>query len=109
MDEIVISIDEKSGELSFVHDEEIADALSVVGVINKERVTSIEPCNWLLRQAFRLIRNRVDDSSRWASFTRLWRCTWQARLLENDHIICTGRDREDLIRQEVEYLNQEKI
>lgn len=108
-DEVTISFDEQTGEVQFVHHDEIADVMSEVGTITKSRATHVEPVSWILRCLFYLIRNRVDDSSRLSSFTRRWPCKWRARLTDTNEIIGVGRDRAALIQNEVEYLENERI
>ena len=104
--EVVISFDEETGGTSFVHDSEVSQAMELVGTLDKNRATHVEPVNALARSIFYLIRNRVDDSSWLANLTRLFPCKWQARLISTNEIIGVGRDRKDVIRQEVEYLNE---
>lgn len=104
--EVVISVDEQSGELTFVDDAIVHEALNEVGTITKNRATHVEPVNRILRLAFYFVRNRVDDNSILASMTRHLPCKWQARLLDTNEIIGTSRDRQALIHQEVDYLNE---
>jgi hypothetical protein len=44
------------------------------------RASHVEPTNRVLRWIFHFIRTRVADESRAATFTRLWPCTWRARI-----------------------------
>ena len=109
MKEVVISIDETTGELSFVHDTEIMDVVAELGGSSKERATRIEPVNRFWRCLFYLIRNRVDDSSFLAGLTRLMPCLWIATLVDNGYVIGTDRNRKRLIQKEIEYLNDNRI
>jgi|688.fasta_scaffold153642_2 hypothetical protein len=73
---------------------------------DRQRVSHVEPCNWLLRQLFHLIRIRVTDESALAAFTRQWSCRWQANIF-NGPTLGPFRRRETAIAAEIHWINQE--
>ena len=107
MKQVVISISETGAR--FVSSVEAENLMGGVFEFEKERATHVEPVNRVLRALFYLIRDRVDDSHCLAWFTRQWPCSWQARLVRTDEIIATGRNRKDVIAQEVEYLEANEL
>jgi len=105
MSEIVLVDVTESGELRFLATDGAAP-LAELGTATRRRASRVEPVNWWLRVAFRLIRRRVADDSRLAAFTRRWRCRWRADLaLSGGPVLGPFGERADAIAAEVEWLS----
>lgn len=102
--QVVISIDDESGELSFVHDESIAEMINEVGSVEKTRATLIYPVNRLARWLFTFVRSRVSDDSVAAAITRIMPVMWEAKVVSSGFVIGRDRSRKRLIQTEIEYL-----
>lgn len=95
---------EPSGTITAIHSDELV-GLMAEGTASKRRASHVEPVNWLLRLAFRLLRAHTNDASRLAAFTRRWPCLWQADLAPSGGpILRSFERRSDAIAAEVEWL-----
>lgn len=75
----------------------------------KQRASSIEPQNVLLRLAFHAIRGTVSDSSRLAAWTRTWACRWRVRIHGGPVLPGTFSDRAEAIRAEIAWLQENRL
>ncbi len=70
---------------------------------NKQRVSHVEPVNYLLRKCFHFIRKRVKEDSFMYEFTRHWPCMWQARMV-NGPVLGPFKNRRTALAAEVVWL-----
>lgn len=94
------------GTIEFVSSEELAP-LRELGAVEKRRASHVEPCNWLLRVAFHIIRRQVSDESRIAEITRRWPCRWRVNLsLSDGPTFGEFSDRKQAIAAEIDWLRE---
>ena len=89
-DEVILELDER-GDLVFVDDPE-TKAVQELATCRRQRLSRIEPSNWMLRIIFYLIRWTVSDNSHLANFTRGWNCGWRANMALSNGPILWGED-----------------
>lgn len=77
-----------------------------LGIAQKTRVSRVEPVHPFLKKLFYLIRNRVKDDSLLAGFTRLWPCSWQARIFYGP-TLGPFKSRKAAIAAEIKWMNEE--
>jgi len=75
------------------------------------RYSNVEPCNAMLRAAFKMLRTLAGDTGRIAEWTRTWRVYWRADLRISGGPLLEGRwlDRQEAINAEVAYFNERGI
>jgi len=78
MDDVIVIEFDDDGNIICLDDADIADVLEMLGIKQTRRASHVVPCEPLLKCLFRFIRQRVDDKSLLAEFTRLWPCAWEA-------------------------------
>lgn len=97
----------RDGTIRFIDKPDLA-SLKEEGVATTRRASHVEPVNRLARFLFHLIRKRVADESRAAQFTRIWPCTWRARIFDGP-TLGPYRNRQEAIDAEVEWLESNGI
>lgn len=106
--EHVISI-AADGSFRFVHNQDIATALSTATTTQtKRRASHVEPVNPVLRWMFHSIRSRVSDDSAAAELTRKFPCRWRARIFDGP-TLGPFNNRAAAIAAEVEWINKHKV
>ena len=90
-----------NGDINFIAKSK-AECLTALGQTTQRRISRVEPCNNVLRQAFRLIRRHANDASPVAQWTRNWKCRWRVRMLDTGHTFGQFENRQRAIEAEVE-------
>lgn len=78
MSTVTFSIDEETGEMTFLVNSITQDLAAEAG--STRRASHVEPMDWKLKVAFRALRWALGDDSRIADWTRTWKCLWQVDL-----------------------------
>ena len=103
---MILAIDQ-SGNIQFIgHD---GHWLADLGELRLRRASYIEPCSLPMRLLFHAVRACVRDDSRFAAWTRSWRCLWRVRIIGGPVLAATFRDRAAAIRYEVEWLERNRF
>jgi hypothetical protein len=76
MSEVTITIDNETGDMTFL-DTPMAEGFKVLGTVTTKRASHVEPYEFWPRLAFSVIRTIVSDDSRIAEWTRGWEVTWR--------------------------------
>ena len=103
---MIMTIDQ-SGNIQFIgHD---GHWLADLGEMRLRRASYIEPYSLPLRLLFHCIRACVRDDSRFAAWTRSWRCLWRVRIIGGPVLAGEWRDRAEAIRAEVAWLEKHRF
>ena len=102
---ICVTIDEDGNNVFLKTD--ATDCFLEQGEVITRRASHVLPVAFWKRQAFRLLRTLVPDTSRLAAWSRTWRGPWLVDTAPTAGVILQGRwaNRQDAIDAEVEFLN----
>ena len=78
MKHITFSIDDSTGEMSFLVNEDTRAFLDDTSIVR--RASHVEPRNLFLRVLFYTLRGICGEYGRIEEFTRTWVCVWRVNL-----------------------------
>jgi hypothetical protein len=78
MEHVTISIDDNTGNVTFLVSELSRVFLDDTSTVR--RASHVEPVNVLLRGAFYLLRFAFGEYGKVSAFTRVWCCKWRVNL-----------------------------
>ena len=102
---ICVTIDEDGNNVFLKTD--ATDCFLEQGEVITRRASHVLPVAFWKRQAFRLLRTLVPDTSRLAAWSRTWRGPWLVDTAPTAGVVLQGRwmSRQDAIDAEVAFLN----
>jgi hypothetical protein len=102
----IVTVLVENGNLTFLATDS-ADCFLELGTVITRRASHVFPANFWKRQAFRILRILVSDTSRLAAWSRTWRGPWLVDTKPTAGVVLNGRwmNRQDAIDAEVEFLN----
>jgi hypothetical protein len=104
MNHIVFSIDDSSGQVTFLLNDLSRPFVDESSTIR--RASNVEPINAILRIVFYTLRFLFGEYSRMGQFTRVWPCTWRVNLspVSGPILPIVYRNRQEAINAEIEWL-----
>ena len=102
---VTFSIDEETGEMTFLVNDITKDLAAEAR--STRRASNVEPMDLRLRLAFRVLRWALGDDGNIADWTRTWKCSWELDLspVDGPKIIGFG-SRSDAIEYEILWLEE---
>ena len=91
--------------------EHVGDSDLLAGSVQhatKRRASHVEPLAMDLRVLFHAVRMLVGDEHWLADWTRRWPCIWRVRIVGGPMLGCY-RDRQQAIRDEIEWLEANRL